>query len=57
MFKGVKEISVFFETYKILEKKKWVKVQDWSNETETLQLIQTTYDNYFSKLSNLKSDV
>jgi len=28
-------------------------VQDWSNETETLELIQTTYDNYFSKLSNL----
>ena len=53
----LKEISVFFETYKILEKKKWVKVQDWSNETETLELIQTTYDNYFSKLSNLKSDV
>lgn len=53
----LKEISVFFETYKILEKKKWVKVQDWSNEIETLKLIQTTYDNYFSKPINLKTDL
>ena len=45
----LKEISVFFETYKILEKKKWVKVQDWSNEKETLELIENTYNTYFSE--------
>ena len=38
----LKEISVFFETYKILEKKKWVKVEDWSSEQETIQLILET---------------
>tara|TARA_B100000424_G_C22945740_1_gene503450 strand:+ start:21594 stop:22124 length:531 start_codon:yes stop_codon:yes gene_type:complete len=42
----LKEISVFFETYKLLEKKKWVKIKDWSNERETFELIQTTHDKY-----------
>jgi len=47
------EISVFFETYKILEKKKWVKVTGWSNEEETQNLIKNSYSNYIAKSHNL----
>ena len=42
----LKEISVFFETYKILEKKKWVKVKDWSTEQDTTQLIWETHKKF-----------
>ena len=42
----LKEISVFFETYKILEKKKWVKVKDWSSEQDTIQLIWETHKKF-----------
>tara|TARA_A100001015_G_scaffold283691_1_gene349245 strand:- start:2433 stop:2966 length:534 start_codon:yes stop_codon:yes gene_type:complete len=45
----LKEISIFFETYKLLEKKKWVKIKDWSSEKETYELIKTTYDLYQKK--------
>lgn len=42
----LKEISQFFETYKALEKNKWVKVGDWKDTQETLNLIKTTNNNY-----------
>ena len=42
----LKEISVFFETYKTLEKKKWVKVRGWSTEQETTELIWKTYKDF-----------
>jgi inorganic pyrophosphatase len=40
------EISNFFETYKKLEKKKWVKINDWSDKESTLKLIQNTRDKF-----------
>ena len=42
----IHEITNFFETYKILEKNKWVKVGDWKNKEETLQLIKDSYETY-----------
>ena len=48
----LKEISVFFETYKILEKKKWVKVKDWSSEEETISLIEQTHKDFLKKKSS-----
>ena len=42
----IHEITNFFETYKILEKDKWVKVGDWKNKEETLQLIKDSYETY-----------
>lgn len=46
----LKEISVFFETYKILEKKKWVKVKDWSSEEETISLIKQTHNDFIEQV-------
>ena len=47
----IDEITNFFETYKILEKNKWVKVGDWKDNEETCKLIQDSHskykDNYF----------
>ena len=42
----LKEISQFFETYKSLEKEKWVKIGSWKNTQEAYQLINTTYSKY-----------
>lgn len=42
----IQEISNFFETYKLLEKDKWVKVGDWKNKKETYELINRTHENY-----------
>ena len=42
----LKEISQFFETYKSLEKEKWVKIGSWKNTQEAYQLINTTYCKY-----------
>ena len=42
----IQEISNFFETYKLLEKDKWVKVGDWKNKEETYDLIKRTHENY-----------
>ncbi len=43
---NLKEITHFFETYKQLEKEKWVKVDSWKGKKETLQLIKKTQDNF-----------
>ena len=40
------EIFVFFETYKMLEKKKWVKIKGWSTEAETMELVKTTHNEH-----------
>ena len=47
----IHEITNFFETYKILEKDKWVKVGDWKNKEETLQLIKDSNETYKKNLS------
>jgi len=44
----LEEISVFFQTYKMSEKTKWVKVYEWSNEEETITLVRETH-NAFSR--------
>ena len=46
----IHEITNFFETYKILEKDKWVKVGDWKNKEETLQLIRDSNETYKQNL-------
>lgn len=43
---SLKEISHFFETYKQLEKEKWVKVDSWRDKEDTYKLIKQTRDNY-----------
>ena len=45
----LKEISQFFETYKTLEKEKWVKVGGWKNKDEALDLINQTHEFYMNK--------
>lgn len=47
----IHEITNFFETYKILEKDKWVKVGDWKNKENTLQLIRDSNETYKKNLS------
>ena len=47
----IHEITNFFETYKILEKDKWVKVGDWKNKENTLQLIKDSNETYKKNLS------
>ena len=44
------EIAQFFETYKALEKNKWVKVGSWKDVDETQQLVETTHQNYNNNL-------
>ena len=46
----IHEITNFFETYKILEKDKWVKVGNWKNKEETLQLIKDSNETYKQNL-------
>ena len=48
------EISQFFETYKSLEKKKWVKVGDWKNTNDAISLIKKSHDNYLQHLLSNK---
>jgi inorganic pyrophosphatase len=42
----IDELTAFFETYKKLEKKKWVKIKDWSSRDETYELILNTQRKY-----------
>jgi len=49
----LEEISVFFQTYKMSEKKKWVKVYDWSSETDTISLINRTRELFLTKKQQL----
>ena len=38
------QIKHFFEHYKDLEKEKWVKLKDWSDETEAEKLITESFE-------------
>jgi len=42
----LREISQFFETYKALEKDKWVNVGDWKDIDETKALVEATHQKY-----------
>lgn len=42
----LKEISHFFETYKQLEKEKWVKIDSWKDIKETYELIKNTHSQF-----------
>eukprot|EP00903_Cladosiphon_okamuranus_P019533 g17964.t1 len=44
----LREITNFFETYKQLEKSKWVKVGGWKGTTDTHELIEQTHERYLS---------
>ena len=44
------EISQFFETYKSLEKEKWVKVGNWENRQEAFHLIKDTHNKYMIEI-------
>jgi len=51
----IDEITNFFETYKILEKDKWVKVGDWKDKTETYNLIELSHKKYFESKTQPKT--
>ena len=51
----LKEISQFFETYKTLEKEKWVKIGGWKDKNEAFKLIKSTHEKY-KREKNLSSD-
>lgn len=46
----LKEISHFFETYKLLEKDKWVKIGSWHNKEDTVKLLDVSHKSYISKI-------
>ena len=48
----IDELTAFFETYKKLEKKKWVKIKDWSSRDETYELILRTQQIYLETKVN-----
>eukprot|EP00301_Raphidiophrys_heterophryoidea_P018545 c3543_g1_i1.p1 GENE.c3543_g1_i1~~c3543_g1_i1.p1 ORF type:complete len:249 (-),score=51.57 c3543_g1_i1:25-771(-) len=45
----LRQITQFFETYKALEKGKWVKVGGWKTTSETHELIAHTHNQYLLK--------
>ena len=51
------EISQFFETYKSLEKEKWVKIGVWKDTSEAYSLIKHTHEKYISKRDLLSDDL
>jgi len=42
----LKEISHFFETYKLLEKEKWSKVGSWHDKADSFELIEQSQQHY-----------
>ncbi|MFZ3077834.1 MAG: inorganic diphosphatase [Candidatus Aenigmatarchaeota archaeon] len=42
----VKEITHFFEVYKALEPKKWVKVKDWGNAEVAMKILKQSMELY-----------
>ncbi|TFJ83379.1 hypothetical protein NSK_005311 [Nannochloropsis salina CCMP1776] len=43
----LREISCFFEQYKVLEREKWVKVGGWKGTQDTYALVDKTHAAYF----------
>jgi inorganic pyrophosphatase len=42
----LREITQFFETYKTLEKGKWVRVGEWKGTADAKQLVESTHIAY-----------
>jgi inorganic pyrophosphatase len=42
----LEKIKNFFETYKMLEPNKWVKVKDYKNKAEAQKILQQAIENY-----------
>ncbi|KAM3567134.1 hypothetical protein VYU27_010715, partial [Nannochloropsis oceanica] len=42
----LREITCFFEQYKVLEKEKWVKVGGWRGTQDTYSLVEKTHVAY-----------
>ena len=51
----LKEISHFFETYKLLEKEKWSKVGSWHDKKDSFELIEQSKQHY-QKNKKISSD-
>jgi inorganic pyrophosphatase len=51
----LKEISQFFETYKLLEKEKWSKVGSWHDKKDSFELIEQSRQHY-QKIKKNSSD-
>ena len=51
----LKEISQFFETYKLLEKEKWSKVGSWHDKKDSFELIEQSKQHY-QKIKKNSSD-
>lgn len=45
----LREISHFFETYKALERKKWVKIGGWKGASDTHDLIEECHQRYMER--------
>jgi inorganic pyrophosphatase len=45
----IREIQEFFETYKRLEPKKWVRFKEWRNAKEAKKIINSAIDQYKKK--------
>ena len=52
---ALKEISHFFETYKLLEKEKWSKVGSWHDKKDSFELIEQSRHHY-QKIKKNSSD-
>lgn len=52
---ALKEISHFFETYKLLEKEKWSKVGSWHDKKDSFELIEQSRQHY-QKIKKNSSD-
>ena len=50
----LQRISHFFESYKHLEKGKWVKIEGFKNKQIAEKLIQEAFDNYKNSISSIK---
>ncbi|CAM9430070.1 unnamed protein product [Ectocarpus fasciculatus] len=50
----LREITNFFETYKQLEKSKWVKVGGWKGTMDTHELIEKTHEKFLDEKKRVK---
>lgn len=42
----LREISCFFQYYKVLEREKWVKVGGWHGTADTCELVEKSHQAY-----------
>lgn len=46
----LREISCFFQYYKVLEREKWVKVGGWRGTADTCELVEKSHQAYIKVL-------